>query len=1028
MPDPELRDLVAAAQARSEAFMQSSRQQMFQSFQEQRAVGVGAPAGMRGATGVGGGADKPMAGTPAGRLMDAITGLVRRGAAFGAGAAGGVAQPVFAGGAAGVGAVAAGGVFLGGESPFGPAGIAGGTVTDMSRRMGFFQTAFAGYGRDLPFGLGRYAAQRADMEVHQARAMAQEDLRDRFVGGARRGGMAALNLLSFGMLNFGMRRAGLTLQYGRTEQFGRHIQNQLRFTTREALRGAGMEDVAGPFATGITREGADRFARPMARELGRIEAEMGLAPEELMTIQSRAVGTMGINRLNELVRKGPEAMAGEVGRQTRSTVDIQRMLHLNEEEATEFFKMMGQLHGTADRISGMMKESRRVAGQTGMNIRQVAETLREFEDVGRTAAIGQTRAREVGVGYLESMRAQQQSGIMTRQQLMRYGGQTEEEALRIQATMRFRRGIQMYEEGRFGGMGMLMTQNRGAFMRFMGGRMGPMEMAGAVGETMARDPWAFGTARYDPQSRVIAGRVGELSMFQETMAAKRAGYFIGGGNETEMIQDFQRRTGFDDMTAADEFRKLIREQRHFGRLARDRNFEGDSKQHGQAIQGIYHRLRAEGLTGFARDLTGGDLLGSAATIYGWATDDGKTPMPADKSLEDILRGRAVTTARRSPADVARAMLASGGGGRFRQMAIGMAGRLSDLDKRDWIRGATFEERAAGMERGWQRGARALRTGDLAGAIRGFVDPLAQLGAGMETITGALLGEEGVGEYGLRMPVGPGGGANDILQVGINKEGQFRLQLQGREEYLLKATTIQQAERGIEEYLSSVGLKNYGADISQRLFTRLGRRMGDLDQGGLAELVGKMRRNRKITTRERVALNRLVFGRYKGLAGTIFGDEGAPTSLSGLAAKMANIAEGSAEWEMLGDKGLYETQQFASAYQKRGGNWTLERGLKGIEDMFGGTELAIQAVSDAVTGAGFTMDIGAIRTAFGGGEGRDELTGMLRRGGVVNQILDQMLKAGNAEKLADPIGSGTRPAHVRPEGTTWEKLLKKIKEG
>jgi hypothetical protein len=320
---------------------------------------------------------------------------------------------------------------------------------------------------------------------------------------------------------------------------------------------------------------------------------------------------------------------------------------------------------------------------------------------------------------------------------------------------------------------------------------------------------------------------------------------------------------------------------------------------------------------------------------------------------------------------------------------------------------------------WRRETERLRTSNLAGAIRSFIGPLVEGGAETEVISEALLGERG----GLRMNVG----RNDLLNVAIDKEGFFRFQLAGQEAEYVEASTIQRVERRLGEYLTGFGLGDQTGDLSRRLWATLGRRMEGLDQGGLTTLVRGLRQNRRITTRERRMMNRFMVGRYRGFATTMFGDEGAPGTMAGLSERMANIAEGSAEWEMLGEKGLYESQQFARAYQRGGSSWVLERGLGGIADMFGDTEAAVAAVSDAITGAGFKMDVGAIRSAFGGGEGQGDLTEMLSRGEVVNQILDQMLKAGNAEKLADPIGSAGRAAHVRPEGTTWGELLRKLRE-
>jgi hypothetical protein len=1028
MPDPELRELVAAAQARSEAFMQSSRQQMFQSFQEQRAVGVGSPGGMRSSIGVGGDRDRPQPGTPSGRLMDAITDIVRRGAAFGGGVAGGVARPVFAGGAAGVGAVAGAGTFLAGESPFGPAGIAGGTITDMQRRMGFFQTAFAGYGEGLPFGLGRYAAQRMDMESYQARAMAQEDLRDRFVGGARRGGFSALNLLSFGLMNYGMRRAGLTLEYGRTEQFSRHIQNQMRFVTRDTLRAAGMSQYAGPFATGITREGAREFGRPLAREMGRLEAEMGLSPEEMMALESRAVGTMGITRLNEVISQGPEAMASSVMRQTRSVRDIQRTLNLSEEEAKEFFSTIGQLYGTADRIAGMAEESRRYAGRWGMNKRQVFDIMREFEDMGRQMGLGQTRTREVGMGYVESMRAQQRMGIMGREELMRYGGRTEEEALRIQARMRFERGVGMFEQGRLGGLGMLMTQDRDTYMQFMTGRMGPMEVAGAIGGVTAADPLAFGTARYDPNTRTMAGRLANLTQYRATMAMKQGGMMIFGGRETEMIQDFQQRTGYDDMTAAQEFRRLQRERAVFTRMA-GRAFGGrDSRQRGHDIQSVFHRLTAEGLGEFASGITGKDLYGSAVDVYSMMLDENGN-YDTSKSIEDVLRERAVGM-NETPGDIA---------GLMRESRYALYAGATRAEGRGGF------DVGPGLERA--RWARENLTSDVIGK---FLSPLAQRLRGSDTerareINRLMFGGAGTGSGGIRMPIGlrkrfgwfekrvdAAGipiGEQQILNVGLEKEGTFRLDLMGTARTGIDFANIEQAieslvkeankgnDNVITGQFNAQGMKN-------TIYKYLREGASAFSGEGLTETLSGLRESGHLPGKARGLYEAFLMKKYEGFAETVFG-RGSINTISDLAGRIAQADVGdSAAMTKIAGLGAADVRRFARAYGRGDKGFFLQGGLERVEDIFGTTEQAVSGIRTALGRAGVTgWDVGKISRALQpGGAGREELTGLMRQDNIVTEVLRQVLRTQEAEKLEDPLGTVGRPMVVEPSA---KSVLKKM---
>ena len=176
----DLRQAAEQARQQSELFLQRSREQMQQTFATQRQMGVGIPAGTMaaGAAGVGGGA--MMSGTPAGKVLEAINTIIRRGIGIGGGAVGGPVASVMGGiGAMGYGAQQVG-AFAAGNAPFGPAGMGSGAMQSVQERMSTMQMLYTSYGGGLPGGLGRWAGQRMDMTPGQAQEMAKEELKVKF--------------------------------------------------------------------------------------------------------------------------------------------------------------------------------------------------------------------------------------------------------------------------------------------------------------------------------------------------------------------------------------------------------------------------------------------------------------------------------------------------------------------------------------------------------------------------------------------------------------------------------------------------------------------------------------------------------------------------------------------------------------------------------------------------------------------------------------------------------------------------------
>jgi hypothetical protein len=1018
MADGDLSDFAEQARQRSEAFMQRSREQMFQNVQ-MPSQGMGGRAAPGIAGGFAAGEDRPMPGTPAGRLLDTITDLVRRGTTFGVGAGGaavgGFAQPIAGGYGAATQAAGGGLAFLAGAGAFGPAGTGGGTQLDLQQRMNFFQSAFTAYGSGLPFGLGRYAAQRTDMERLQAQVMAREDMAYSMAGGAQRGLFGALNLASFGLSNFMMRREGMLLETTRSQEFSRRLQGQLRFLTRDALEEAGLGEYAGVFAAGVSRRGAEAFAAPMMRQLGRLEREMGLDPSEVMALQGRAMGMMGVMGVERAVRAGGAGELGrQVGRQTFAVRDIQQTLNLSEDEAEEFFQTIGQMYGTAERVAGMARQARQAAGRWGMSKREVFDIMREFEDVGRGMALGQTRAREAGMDLVGAMRAQQRAGLLTREELLMYGGRTEEEALRIQARTRFQAGVGLYQQGALQGLGMMMTQNRPAYMQFLTGGMGAMDVRAAVGQTLARDPWAGLTAQYDPRTTAMAGRLGWMTQYQMVVAEERGGFFLSQ-NESERIRRFQDLTGMQNLEAARWYRVYEREQNRFREMARNDLGARDPDQAALEIQGIYHRMLGEGMGEFAETVTGRRDPYAAATRLWQLAGGGTDRFDPNARLEDVLLGSAQRTI--SP--------------EFTERIGRILGRSDHMDPYyiravDLARGIGDDEEAIRIR---FRGATHFFQNRL--DITGAIESLGVRGASETMLTEMFLGGPG------RAPGIFGGREGEHVRVQITPQGRVRVthsSLGGGP----REVSLQELPSTIESLNLPEGVRSR---VLTNIYERLTGRMRWLRRGGLQEtLQGAVERG-DISVMAQAAYERLIMGRHRGLAENLFpgiemdGIEdrtltafGAPETMRDLVGRTANLevieksypSEFRRIQEYLRGQGLEGVLGFTRAFHGRSGGGLAVQDWGRLSTLFGTTSNTAASLRAAVETAGIDIDGLNIEQALkGAGQARSRLEKILSMSPVATQIFNQVV--GNQEREVNQIRDGSSP-----EKAFWVVIKKEEK--
>jgi len=649
--DADARAMMDNARRQNFEFMQQARAQMQNQLEVQR-MHIAHASGPAGAAA---GSSQPQPGTPAGRLLETITSLIQRGASM-------AAAPMVAGvggvmaGAGAAGQVAGGAASFymsGGNTPFGIGGISGGMESiNAQRNMGFYQNLFTAYGRGLPFG--QYAAQRVDMTARQAETMAREELGSRLRQGAWSGVTAGLNAVTLGSFGYAARVMGIDITVLKREQMARDLQQQMRFVTRGALAAGGMGGAAGEFSTGISRAGALEIGNEMNVGLARMQQEMGLSAREVVTLRGRAMGTMTRGGIEKAVAKGPGALDFEVQRQTEAVRDIQQMLNVTEDIAPRFWDMVRKMGTVATEIKKSAQQAVGLASRTGLGQLEVMEALAEARSTGIQMGMGGARGERVTSQYMENRYQTYKGGGISKEGMMFYGGETPEAGLRIQAQMQIQRNVGIWQGGGLGGLDLLATggrENQAAWSTAMGGGMNYVQMAGAVGGALARNPLARLEARYSPETQeMMSGQALRAAFIR---AEKVPILPFGGdkGAQLQRMEAFRKMTGLTPEQARLEYNAKAAEQGMFMRAA------GDNKAVAAGMWSIYSTLQGQGAAEAAMKITKtSDTYAAATKLYEQATMGGKEYDPS----VDILDALGAYRADMGAADALRSLEKMGG--------------------------------------------------------------------------------------------------------------------------------------------------------------------------------------------------------------------------------------------------------------------------------------------------------------------------------------------------------------------------------
>lgn len=950
-------DLQAAAERarqQSEAFLNRSREQMLTTFAAQRQMGVGSVPGSGGTGSAGSVGGSPMAGTPAGNMLNTLTDLIRKGAGTVGGA---IASPItstFAGAQAGGSMVAGAAGFAVSSQPFGFGGMGSGSMTGAQSNMSTWQMLHAGFGGNLPGTMGSWAGQRMDMTPAQTQEVAREEIKSRLRGGLWKGVQKGWGIATLGASDFYARKYGAEIDVFRKDDYNRNLQQNLRFTTGETLQKAGLGGFRGAFATGITREGANVIGEDLRADLGRLQSETGASADQLMAIQGRAMGTIGSLGLNRALGGGVESFRRKVGDQTRNIRDIQQNLHLSEEEADQFFKTMGQMQGTAQRIADMSRTAKRAAGRMGMDVRDVFGVMKQFEDTGRLAMTGQAATGATGLRMAERYRGWQQGGLMNREEAMMYGGNTYEEGLQLMTQRAYSMGTGMYNTGKLGGMGLMMRYGGKSGARFMAGGMGALEMAGEVGGMMAADPLMGLRSRYDEKIQRMTGEEGIRAQYTKVMAMKASGQFMFNGKPEELYQAMERNTDMAPLEAKRWFKFYDKERqavqsRVKGVAGYDDMSKTDQDGHKQAIMMLHNRLRSEGKLDLAQELTGKNAYDAVGQVYAEGAGRGydMAAVPLDKIIRESFAAQEKKIGANRVGDT-RGLMRSAGGIVGARVALDQASRNKKFGT-NFINaehmatlGKTLDEAGLSKEEIFNK----LLT------VGGSGDVLAKSTRSMEytTLKAAGFALDVTGKLGFGTP----GGSQDVIAF-IKRDGTdvtkniFAVEALGE--------THKMSMENIQKYFPELA-----ADAARMMLE--GTRGLD-SVSGLQEVMRGRGSSAGSAARFTAAKERHVLNKFGGVAGSIFGRRANNFKFGDLVENLKKAASG--KFGMGGNADAYssimnklpELKGFMSAF---------ESGELNIDDLTSQFGDSMAGVLSQVTG----KDLDTVKTGLTTTAGRKDL--------------------------------------------------------
>lgn len=415
-------------------------------------------------------------------------------------------------------------------------------------QMGLTGMVATGY---APLSMFPHAGMAFGMEQGTRREMAREELSRRWTQGTRAAAHAGLNNLTLGLSSYVMRRTGTEARMMTEMETERTLQNSLG-----VVRG-------GPYAAfsgrGVSRdfftEGPGRAAmNVMQNRAGALQSQFGYGAEQMNTLTRIATGAIDASRVQNYAaggRGGMSEMGREISDIRETAAKMAREMQMSEKEIGEFFgRLKGVMEITGEGVKKFQQENRRLSMHGPFSQKQVASMRMQFTQMGRQMYMGGADFGTEAMDQANRVAELRRSGVISAETLLREGGGLDPQAMARMVAARLQQQAGAVQGGNFNQSLVLASQNPTAYGAMMGGAS-YMQTQGAVGATMATNPFALLMARLDPDA------VRRVTVQAPTIAYQKAqqmgDIFVSQNDEqnrAQKIRNFGQKMGFDVRTAA----------------------------------------------------------------------------------------------------------------------------------------------------------------------------------------------------------------------------------------------------------------------------------------------------------------------------------------------------------------------------------------------------------------------------------------------------------------------------------------------
>jgi len=401
-----------------------------------------------------------------------------------------------------------------------------------------------------PLGAFPHAGMAFGMERGTRREMAREELGRRWTQGVRGAVHGSMDALTMGLSSHLMRRTGVEAAWMGEMETKRTLQNRLG-----SVRGAGQYAAYSGLGVNrdfLTEEPGSSAMSILKRRAGELQSQYGYSVDQMDTLTRAATGAIDPTRIAQFAaggRKGMANLGSEIASIRDTGASMSREMQMSEKEIGEFFsRLKSVMEVTGQGLKKFQQENRTLSMAGPFSQKQVASMRMQFTQMGRQMHLGGADFGTEAMGQANRVAELRRSGVISADTLLREGGGLGQEAVARMVAQRLQQQAGLVQGGNFNQSLVLAGQNPDAYSAMMGGAS-YMQTQGAVGATMARNPFALLQAQLDPNA------VRRVTMQAPAIAFQRSqqmgSMFVGQNQEqirAQMIRKFGSQMGFNVKT------------------------------------------------------------------------------------------------------------------------------------------------------------------------------------------------------------------------------------------------------------------------------------------------------------------------------------------------------------------------------------------------------------------------------------------------------------------------------------------------